>query len=103
MSTRGRTNVDIQFIGVNYLFLENVRADRDTQRSILWRVFANDAIHYRTSERSLPVSTDTDVGFNRVPLLLILIWNDVSSESLFSSPFRVHSSNPAEEEGRRGR
>lgn len=34
MSTRGRTNVDIQFIGVNYLFLEDVRADRDTRRSM---------------------------------------------------------------------
>ncbi|KAK7594075.1 hypothetical protein V3481_005117 [Fusarium oxysporum f. sp. vasinfectum] len=31
---RERTNVDIQSIGVNYLFLENVRDDRDTRRSI---------------------------------------------------------------------
>jgi len=35
---RGRTNVDIQSVGVNYLFLGSVRDDRDTRRSVcvLW-------------------------------------------------------------------
>lgn len=31
---RGRTNVDIQSVGVNCLFLGNVRDDRDTRRPI---------------------------------------------------------------------
>ncbi|ENH64677.1 hypothetical protein FOC1_g10013953, partial [Fusarium oxysporum f. sp. cubense race 1] len=64
---RERTNVDIQSIGVNYLFLENVRDDRDTRRSIYLYQLNND------------------------------------SESLFFCPFRAHSSNPTEEERRRGR